>query len=664
MSGYSSLLSPIMEAASGLIRTDALNVEAQLALASAVVANERLDVLEPIALKAVSDVYTGLPTTNMIINGDIECNELTYSTLNPPVSGVSQNISQVLTNGNDAEFKSITNLNTISCNVVQATNSEGTSLSKFNNFEVFSDNGSTRTATFNAAGNSAVQNYYLYGVQPTDFAITHDKNILTTGNITCNQLNYSTLNPSISSEWVGTATSILDMSDYAIQNTPSVGFKNGVYTGIVSMTPSGKIDFETMGITNITDINCDSVNATTSVSANDIIVAGNIDTASLTVKNPGSGDTVASIDGGGTITSTSLNITTTQFGTTAVIESNGDISCGAVNTVSVPFKPTYDYYVSKGGSDSSLYGSILSPYLTIQQAINVCQNEIDGFPRVIHVSAGSYSENLLISQSRISIKGEGVGSHPDTGSSINGNITVTLATGNADLNNNNITLSGFLIVGTVEDNTTLDLPHRIILDSCHLYGNDRVLYIHPVFDYRVFVSNCVISNDSLVATDPLVQCSGTGMVSFTQNQMTAKGASQMVFKLSGTCRIDLFAQNVLTSDSIGTNVAVAIFNHNSTQTITLGQNAFVYANSGAKRNAETASGVFLNNTGSLVLLSNTFSLSGLASSQMAVYSTSLSFPSTIIVYGANISTSNSLALTATGISGSQGTTKVATLSVQ
>ena len=57
-------------------------------------------------------------------------------------------------------------------------------------------------------------------------------------------------------------------------------------------------------------------------------------------------------------------------------------------------------------------------------------------------------------------------------------------------------------------------------------------------------------------------------------------------------------------------------------------------------------------------------MTGLASSQMAVYATSLVFPTTIIIYGANISTSNTLALTATGISGSQGTTKVAGISVQ
>lgn len=724
MSGYSSLLSPIMEATSGLIASSALNTTAQGALNLASVNALQIQDLEENALQILEGEYKGFDNTNMLIDGGITCtqvsinqgsfngnnlslstltepyistelrqvnndlrisldpsgqvifnsvnvagiNELTcstlnYTTLNPPVSGGS--LSQVLTNGNDGDFKSMTNLNTVSCSVVQATNTLGTALSKFNNFEVFSDDANTRTATFNAAGDSAVQNYYLYGVQPSDFKIGIDKNILTTGNITCNQLNYTTLNPPISSEWVGTAASILNMADYAIQNTPSITFRNiDTFTGIVSFDTSGSLDFDTMNLKSISGIECNSVNATTSVSTNDIIATGNIDTAYLTVKNPGSGDTVASIDGGGTITSTSLVIGDT-LGSYAQIASTGAITCGTVNEVSIIFKPTYDYYVAKGGSDIGL-GSIISPYLTIQHAIDLCNNETqqDGVPRVIHVSAGSFTENLTFSKSRISVKGQGVGTHPDIGTSITGTITITITDGNSDLHNNNITLSGFLLVGTVEDNTTLDRPHRLALSNCHIYANDRCLYIHPVFDYRCFVSNCVFSNDSLVSTDPLVQCAGLGMVSFTQNQMTAKGASQNVFKLSGTCRIDLFAQNVLTSDSIGTNVAVAIFNHNSTQTIILGQNAFVYGNSGAKRNLETASGVFLNNTGSLVLLSNTFSLSGLASSQMAVYSTSLSFPTTIIIYGANISTSNPLALTATGISGSQGTTKVATLSVQ
>lgn len=513
MSAYPSLLSPLMDA-TGLIATVSLNTTAQTALAAGTYASAEVDILKITALQESNNVYTGLVGASMLVDGDITCSTLNYTTLNPPIPAeVIPTLSQVITAGNDAGTQNI------------------------------------------------------IGVQ----------------NFTC----------------AGT------------------------------------------------------------VSANETIISGQASSASLLVKNSGSQDVVSSIDGAGLITADSYNINSGL----ANIQATGAINCVSINAVSPQFKPTYDYYVSKGGLDSGL-GSVLSPYLTVQKAITECELQIDGVPRVIHVSCGSFTENLTFSKSRISVKGQGVGTHPDIGTSITGTITITITDGDSDLHNNNINLSGFLLVGTVEDNTTLDRPHRLSLSDCRMYANDRCLYIHPVFDYRCYVSECVISNDSLVSTDPLVQCAGLGMVSFTQNQMTAKGASQNVFKLSGTCRIDLFAQNVLTSDSIGTNVAVSIFNHNSTQTITLGQNAFVYGNSGAKRNAETASGVFLNNTGSLVLLSNTFSLSGLASSQMAVYSTSLSFPTTIIIYGANISTSNPLALTATGISGSQGTTKVASLSVQ
>jgi hypothetical protein len=459
---------------------------------------------------------------------------------------------------------------------------------------------------------------------------------------------------------VGTATSNLDMADYAIQNTPSIGFKNGGEDAILSFDNiNGDLDFDTMNLKSISRIECNSVNVTASVSANDIIATGNIDTAYLTVKNPGSGDTVASIDGGGTITSTSLVIAD-ALGTYAQIDSTGAINCTTVNTVSVGFKPTYDYYVAKGGSDSSPYdGSILSPYLTIQAAINKCNLETqnDGVPRVIHVSAGSYSEYLTITNPRISIKGEGVGMHPDVGTSIYGDIVVVITTGNSDLHNNNITISGFLINGSITDNTVDNKPHRLILENCHIYGNDRCLRIYPTCDYRAFVAHCYISNDDTVATNPLVECAGTGMVSFNNNIMVSKGGVQNVFKLADTCRIDLFVQNSLTSDSTSVMGVAAIFNHASTQTISLGMNAFIYTSTYLKQNlGMAAAAVYISNNGSLVIISNTVSLLGMATVEKAYYNTGTG----VIIFGNNQSTSSNAGLTATGISGTLNVNKFAT----
>jgi len=661
MSGYPSLLAPLMNT-SGLILTTALNTEAQTALASGVAANAKADTLLATALQTSGQNYTGLPaagitlrdsasrssitltpsTSEIAVNGTVrsagiggnafetssssftvdasgncKVNELTYTSLNPPITpGATPTLAEVLTAGNDGGDKAITGLTSLTSTLIVGsspdgiafqnvdasfranfdgsvsatsfnlpnstsivagssgvisidgaslsdvlnltttgnivnTNAGGTLGVSTNNLKVYSDATSTQTGLIDASGSSYLQNYYLWGVSAGNFAITNDKNILTTGDITCNQLNYTTLNPPISSSWVGTATSDLDMANYKIT------------------------------------------------------------------------------------------------------------SANQINGVVPQFKPTYDYYVAKGGNDTTGLGTILSPYLTIQKAITVCETFTDGVPRVINVSAGSYSENLTISKPRISIRGEGTSSHPDVGTAISGTITVGLTSGNSDLNNNNIYLKGFLINGLIEDSTA-SVVHRVIIDNCQLYANDRVLYLYPGGDYRAFVSQCNISNDNITATNPLIECGGSGMVSFNNNQMTAKGVSQNVFKLSSTCRIDLFAQNLLTSDSTGTNVAIAIFQHSSTQTIAIGQNAFLYSSAGAKRNTDTASAIYMTSSGSLVALFNTVGLTGLPAGQMAFYNTG----SGVIIFGSNISTSSPAGSSATGISGVLNTTKFAGTSIQ
>ena len=660
MSAYPSLLSPLMEPLTGLIATTALNTVAQEALAAGVEAEARLDVLEPIALKSVANVYTGLPTSNMVIDSDIRATEFRITNAkfeeNKLTLADGENLASLYAHNTELWTDSTLNVSgTIQANTGFSLYPLGGNALlecdvNLNYLKSFSG------ATLDGFGTAEFATVKATQASGTVFQ-NNDASFLVDfeGNATVKQLNYTTLFPEIPTPQVPTLSQVLTAGNVA---SADIDLADGEYS-IVGADQVYADHFRTAG-NNLTGLDGAILTLASGVVLGSIQALDN-----ELIINPCAEDLeVGNVNfSNKSISNVKSLVIQDALGSYAQISSTGDITCGTVNNVSVLFRPTYDYYVSKGGSDNN-EGTIINPFLTIQKAIVVCDTMYDGFARTIHVASGNYVENLSIPISRLSIKGEGVGTHPDVGTSITGTITVGLASGNSDLHNNNITLSGFLLVGLVEDSTAGDFPHRLIITNCHLYANDRVLYMHPAFDYRCFVTHCVISNDSLVATDPLVQCSGLGMVSFNNNQMTAKGASQMVFKLSGTCRIDLFAQNVLTSDSVGTNVSVCIFNHSSTQTITLGGNAFVYGNSGSKRNVESASGVFLNSTGSLVLLSNTFSLSGLPSSQMAVYATTLAFPSTIIIYGSNISTSNPLALTATAISGSQGTTKVATLAVQ
>jgi len=51
--------------------------------------------------------------SDVIVSGDITCNQLNYTSLNPPVSGGSPTLQQVLTTGDDADGLNITNLGNI-----------------------------------------------------------------------------------------------------------------------------------------------------------------------------------------------------------------------------------------------------------------------------------------------------------------------------------------------------------------------------------------------------------------------------------------------------------------------------------------------------------------------------------------------------------------------
>lgn len=691
MSAYPSLLSPLMEPQSGLIATSALNTEAQAALSLSSVNAEEIQILQETSLQRLEGDYRGTIGAGILLRDETEAttffangndgslgvsgtitgfgfantnssfqvddlgnctvSELTYTTLNPPiVPGPTPSLSQVLAVSGNGGNQPITNVENLYVNNVinSALSIETKQLSILNDgetgYHVMESNASGVDLNTKFTSDGLILHKVATG---SDITIQNDAtNLVTLGtaagyaDLQVGILNYLELNPPI----VPSATPTLD-----------------------EVLAAGN-DGGTRSILNISTI----------VATDSLQILKDADQPELGNYYFSSAATGFSVGAGASLTANTL-IGGSPDGiafqnTDASFKANfdgsvdcGNITCELVNGVAPEFRPTYDYYVSKNGNDTTGLGSILSPYLTIQKAISVCEAVYDGVPRVVNVLAGAYTENLTLTKSRISIVGQGQNSRPDIGTSIFGTITVTIASGNSDLNNNNIYFSNFLINGLFEDNTSsTSYPHRIFFDRCQLYASNRVLYLHPAGDYRTFVSNCAISNDNTSATDPIVECysSSTGMVSFTTNLITSKGASQNVFKLSGSCRIDTYAQNILTSDSVGTNVAIAIFVHNSTATISLGQNAFVYSSVGAKRNADTASGIYMNAAsagGSLVIAQNIFSLTGLPSGQNAVQNNSAGG---VVIFGNNISTSSAAGTSAYDISGTLNVTKFAMTAVQ
>ena len=143
------------------------------------------------------------------------------------------------------------------------------------------------------------------------------------------------------------------------------------------------------------------------------------------------------------------------------------------------------------------------------------------------------------------------------------------------------------------------------------------------------------------------------MITITNSQMTTKGLIQKVVRLGGSVRIDVFAQNILTSDSSSTH-ASPILSLETSSTATIGNCAFVYSNSASKTNATYfSSGIYMSSTGSLVSYGNLFSLAGLPTGQNAIYNTG----SGVVIFGNNFSTSSVVGTSASSISGTLNVSK-------
>lgn len=338
-----------------------------------------------------------------------------------------------------------------------------------------------------------------------------------------------------------------------------------------------------------------------------------------------------------------------------------NLACSTLTVNSVnyvqPIAASQDYWVCPNGSDAG-NGSQIQPFQTIAHAINVCEAFADNIARVVNILAGTYTENLTLTRSRISLVGQGVSGNAGLECCIAGTISIVVGAGPADLNNNNINFSSLLISGEIDD-TSASVAHRVTIDKCRLYASSRALWMHPTSDYRCYLTNCVISNSSLSATDPVVEFAGTGMITCAQNQITALGSIQEVLKLSGSVRVQLFTNNILESDSSSSS-AGPIMECSTSSTVSIANSAFVYSNSATKANITyQACGLLLSSSGSVVLASNFFTLAGLSASNNAV----LNAGAGVIIFGQNYSSSSPAGTSASTIQGTLGTNKFAMTAV-
>ena len=446
-----------------------------------------------------------------------------------------------------------------------------------------------------------------------------------------------------------TASSDLDMSNYDVNNINSIRGQQGQLEIRSKLNMNNEIDMKAYRIT----------------------LSNGYDGFSR-FDSSNDGSSILTLDGGGIQLKKYANFTAYNNSNDAVIQTDSFnnnlksftdcklVDFGTINGVDIKYNPTQTYYVSKSGSNTGL-GSILSPFLTIQKAIDVISVFTDGLPKVINILQGDYVENITISKSRISFVGTNPSAKADLGCSITGTITINCTMDNTDLHNNNIFFNNMLIDGSITNTSTTQ--NRLSLANCYIYGNSQLVHMNNSVDYRFFANNCNFVNESTVSTDEMLLFNGSGMSSLTNCQFTQKALGNVIH-FNDSSRIDIFANNYLTNSNSSLNVQ-AILKLSSNTTKAIGNSAFIYSSSSIKSTVSPnfSCGILMNTPASsnsvLSLINNIFSLAG-CTGQGAFAVNQVNANSSIILFGGNISTSSNLGITASAIVGTLNVSKFST----
>ena len=294
-----------------------------------------------------------------------------------------------------------------------------------------------------------------------------------------------------------------------------------------------------------------------------------------------------------------------------------NVSCGKILC---DYRPDNTYYVSSNGSNTSGIGNIEAPFLTIQQAIDVAETDINNTYKYIVVLAGNYVENLTITKK---INLVGMGSSPyncSVGCCVSGNISVNIGNNGGDMFNNCCNISGLLISGQVSFTST---ENSILnMNNCYIYSNDdvsgRALYFNPSsVNSRLKITNCQFISGGTTGLNPLVEITSVSSVLMNACYFSAKGL-QNVLKFSGSATCDTINTVKFESSNTGANVpAVVEISATVSGTYTFSNCGFIYNSTTSKAGNSSASGILSSSASGnnqIVILYCSFFLFGTSSS--------------------------------------------------
>lgn len=255
------------------------------------------------------------------------------------------------------------------------------------------------------------------------------------------------------------------------------------------------------------------------------------------------------------------------------------------------------FYVSPNGSDSTGKGNIESPFASIQKAIDDAEASGSNLYYYIMVMPGNYTENITITKKLNLI---GMASSPysaSVGCVISGSVTINVGNNGADMFNNAVNISGFLIGSLVSFVSTENSILNI--ENCYLYSDDnasgRALYFNPsCANSRLRLTNTIIVSGGSAGLDPLVEITSVSQVLMNNCYFSAKGL-QNVLKLSGTATCDTINTVKFESSNSGANIpAIVEITATVSATYTFSNCGFIYASATNKSANAAASGIYSN----------------------------------------------------------------------
>lgn len=184
---------------------------------------------------------------------------------------------------------------------------------------------------------------------------------------------------------------------------------------------------------------------------------------------------------------------------------------------------TNEYHVSQNGNDTTGNGSMDSPFLTIQAAINESNTLSINTPVVIYIHPGRYTENITITKPLTSIVG--MTSTFSNGCQINGNVTITPSDDSLGVFNNLFSIENLLITGRTGSASVVTFSGvktgYLNINNCKIYTSQtsqKLLYFTNtnVTAPRLKMFNCNLVGN--VGTDSVYEiASGCSNVVIAQN---------------------------------------------------------------------------------------------------------------------------------------------------